>query len=210
MITIGEEMLLMMLDYDTGWYNTRLPPHSRRNAISGALLMDLALENRIDTDLHEVFVIDSTPSSGHPQQHVLARIVEEREPRPIGHWIGAFARDYQALHTLLIDQLVQRRIVMRQRSGRLWFMGIQHEVTDDGRPLRDARRRIAGVLLSDEIPDPRDVMLISLTEACSLWEGLLDEAGLARIEHRILQIAQMDFIGQAVARAIQEHENKAG
>jgi hypothetical protein len=37
MITIGEEMLLLMLDYDTGWYNTRLPPRSRRNAISGAL-----------------------------------------------------------------------------------------------------------------------------------------------------------------------------
>ena len=85
-------------------------------------------------------------------------------------------------------------------------MGVQHQVTDDGRPLRDVRRRIAGVLLSDEIPDPRDVMLISLTQACALWKGLLDEAGLARIEHRISQIAQMDFIGQAVARAIQEHE----
>ena len=46
-------------------------------------------------------------------------------------------------------------------------------------------------------------MIISLTEACSLWEGLLNEAGLARIESRV---AQMDFIGQAVARTIQEHE----
>ena len=46
MITIGEETLLLMLDYDTGRYNIRLPQHSRRNAISGALLMDLALENR--------------------------------------------------------------------------------------------------------------------------------------------------------------------
>ena len=90
MITIGEEMLLLMLDYDTGWYNTRLPPHSRRNAMSGALLMDLALENRIDTDPQDLFVLDPTPSPGH----VLARIVEEREPRPIAHWIGVFARDY--------------------------------------------------------------------------------------------------------------------
>ena len=137
---------------------------------------------------------------------MLARIVEEREPRPIAHWIGVFARDHQALHALLITQLVQRRIVIRQRSGRLWFMGVQHQVTDDGRPLRDVRRRIAGVLLSDEIPDPRDVMLISLTEACALGKGLLDDAGLARIEHRISQIAQMDFIGQTGARAIQEHE----
>ncbi len=44
-------------------------------------------------------------------------------------------------------------------------------------------------------------------KACSLWESLLDEAGLARIESGIMQIAQMDFIGQAVDRTIQENED---
>ena len=82
MITIGEEMLLLMLDYDTGWYNTRLPPHSRRNAISGALLMDLALENRIDTDPQGPLRRRPRAEPGHPQAHVLARIVEERNPGP--------------------------------------------------------------------------------------------------------------------------------
>ena len=54
MPTIAEEVLLLVLDDDTGKLNGKLPVHSLRNAISGALLMDLALNNRIDTDLHQL------------------------------------------------------------------------------------------------------------------------------------------------------------
>ena len=52
MITVSEEILLLMLDYDTGMLSPKLSLRSLRSAISGALLMDLALNNRIDTDLH--------------------------------------------------------------------------------------------------------------------------------------------------------------
>ena len=56
MITVSEEILLLMLDYDTGRLSPKLPIRSLRSAISGALLMDLALNNRIDTDLQHLFV----------------------------------------------------------------------------------------------------------------------------------------------------------
>jgi len=204
LITIAEEMVLLMLDYDSGWNNVRLRSRYRRKAISGAVLMDLALENRIDTDKHHLFVLDPTPSPEPASAHVLARIVADKEARSIHDWVELVAQDYSTLHPLLTDRLVQRRILLRQRGGRLWFLGLR-DVTDDGKPVRDVRQRIAAVLLSDELPDPRDVMLISLAEACSLWPALLDEAAVTRIEHRIAQIARMDFIGQWVAHSIQEH-----
>lgn len=47
-----------MLDDETGKLNTKLPVHSLRNAVSGALLMDLAFDSRMDTDLHRLTVID--------------------------------------------------------------------------------------------------------------------------------------------------------
>ena len=204
LITIAEEMVLLMLDYDSGRNNTRLRSRFRRKALSGAVLMDLALENRIDTDKHDLFVIDPTPSAEPASARVLARIAAEKETRPIHDWVELFAQDYATLHLMLTDRLVQRRILLRQRGGRLWFLGLR-DVTDGGKPVRDVRQRIAAVLLSHELPDPRDAMIISLAEACALWPGLLDETAVARIEHRIAQIARMDFIGQWVAHAIQEH-----
>ena len=64
MLTIAEEILLLVLDDETGKLNTKLSVHSLRNAVSGALLMDLAFDNRIDTDPHRLTVINSTPLGG--------------------------------------------------------------------------------------------------------------------------------------------------
>ena len=54
----AEAILLRVLDDETGKLNTKPPVHPLRNAVSGALLMDLAFDNRIDTDLHRLTVID--------------------------------------------------------------------------------------------------------------------------------------------------------
>lgn len=74
MLMIAEEILLLVLGDETGKLNTKLPVHSLRNAVSGALLMDLAFDNRIDTDLHRLTVIDSTPLGEPVLDHVLTRI----------------------------------------------------------------------------------------------------------------------------------------
>ena len=58
MLSIAEEVLVLMLEYDTGRAKPKLPDHGLRNAIGGARLMDLALRHRIDTDLDRLFLID--------------------------------------------------------------------------------------------------------------------------------------------------------
>ena len=103
---------------------------------------------------------------------------------------------------MLVDRLVARGIVIRGRDGMLLVMGTRRYCDESGRPLRDARQRLAGELLSDEVPDPRDIMIVSLAEACALWPSLLDESACARLAPKIAQIAKMDLIGQAVTRAI--------
>ena len=60
--------------------------------------------------------------------------------------------------------------------------------------------------MSDDIPDPRDIMIIGLVDTCSLWGGLNDEAALARLSPRIRQVARMDLIGQAVARVMNRRQ----
>ena len=50
-------------------------------------------------------------------------------------------------------------------------------------------------------------MIISLADACALWHGLTDKVGLAQLQPKIKQVAKMDLIGQAVARAMNEAGN---
>ena len=50
MLRFAEEILVLVLDEGRGELAAGLPPRSLDLALAGAVLMDLALENRIDTD----------------------------------------------------------------------------------------------------------------------------------------------------------------
>ena len=204
MLTVAEEILLLVLDDETGKLNTKLPVHSLRNAVSGALLMDLAFDNRIDTDLHRLTVIDSTPLGEPVLDHVLTRIAAEEEERATGYWVDLFARDHETLQPQLLHRLVTRGI-LSQREGRLfWIVGVRRYPTVDDRPQRDVKRRIMNTLLSDVIPDPRDIAIICLADACALWRSMIHRRELANVKQRIEQIAKMDLIGQSITRTIRE------
>ncbi len=206
MLTISEEVLLLTLDYDTGRTSYALTGHDVCVAIGGAVLMDLALADRVDTDVTHLFVVNPEPVGEVALDRVLNRIVADGERRPIDHWVGVLADDGEAVQTSLADRLVERGIAARDRFGRLLVMGSLRVSSPDGTPYRDVRRRLAGVLMNDEIPDPRDVMIISLVDACALWRGLVDDSELERLRPRIGQVAKLDLIGNSVARVIDKLE----
>ena len=200
MLTISEEILLLMLDDETGWLSVALPGLRIRAAISGAVLMDLALADRIDTDLDHLFLVNPEPAGEPVLDHALTRIRGDGQRRPVDHWVDVFTRDHEAVRSRIDDRLVERGIVSRDRHGRLLVMGGRHLADADGTPYRDVRRRIAGELMNDEIPDPRDIMIISLVDTCLLWPVLIDESRFDLLAPRIQQIARLDLIGQAVGR----------
>ena len=134
--------------------------------------------------------------------NALACIVDDGERRPIDRWVGMFAEDHESLRPLLIERLAKRGILLRGGDGALLVMGAHDYRDESGRRLKDVRRRLAGVLLSVEVPGPRDIMIVSLADSCALWPGLPEESARIRLAPRIAQIARIDLIGQAVARTI--------
>ena len=71
----------------------------------------------------------------------------------------------------------------------------------DEKPAHNAKTRFADVLFTDEIPDPKDIALICLVDACGILSAhLADDA--ARVAPRIEQIRRMDLIGREIASAI--------
>ena len=76
----------------------------------------------------------------------------------------------------------------------------------DGKAEREVKLRIMGVLLSDEIPDPRDVVIICLADVCGLFRQMLSKRELDQASARIEQVRKLDLIGQAVSQAIHDIE----
>ena len=57
-------------------------------------------------------------------------------------------------------------------------------------------------MLSDDIPDPRDIALLSLVDACQILPELFPDREIEQIAPRIQQLRKMDLIGREVAGTI--------
>ena len=62
--------------------------------------------------------------------------------------------------------------------------------------------RIMEVLFSDVIPDPRDIVIICLADACGIFRSLLSKQELRQATGRIEQVRKLDLIGQAVSQVV--------
>lgn len=203
MLTLVEEVLLLTLHDKDGSF-VSVPAFSLEYALSGAILMDLALQDRIDTDLDKLMIVDRTPTGDDLLDPVLERIADTPEPLSTQEWLNALALDTHPIKEHALRRLVERGILERQEKKFLWVFGQRRYPVIDNKEQREAKLRILGILLSDEIPSSRDTVLIALADACALFESILSREEYLSIGDRIQQVARMDLIGQAMNQMIHE------
>ena len=204
MLTFVEEIILLLLRDDDG----KFIPVSRLamdRAIAGAVLMELAMENRIDTDLESLILVDPTPVGDDLVDPILAAIGagEKHDSR---YWIEHTAQQANDIREGALSRLVGRGILEQQDDRFLWVFRSRRYPMVDGKAEREVKLRIMGVLLSDEIPDPRDVVIICLADVCGLFRQMLSKRELDQASARIEQVRKLDLIGQAVSQAIHDIE----
>ena len=205
MLRFAEEIMLLLLDDDGGEF-VRVPEWSLQCALAGAVLMDLALENRIDTDLEQLILVDSTPVGDDLLDPTLARIAQATERHDTRYWIQHTAQHADRIRERVLERLVDRGILQRRDERLLWVFQSRRYPVVDGKADREVKLRIMAVLLSDEIPDPRDIVIVCLAEACGLFRELLSRRELEHATARIEQVRKLDLIGQAVSQAVWDIE----
>jgi len=172
-------------------------------AVAGAVLMELAMENRIDTDLEQLILVDATPVGDSLLDPTLAMIAEG-QGADARQWVGQAAQMAPEIREAALDRLVERGILERQDDRFLWVFRSRRYPTIDGEAEREVKLRIMGVLFSDEIPSPRDVVIISLAHACGIFSQMLSRRELEQASAHIEQVRKLDLIGQAMSQSIQD------
>ena len=200
-LRFAEEITLLMLDDEDGEF-VRVPGWSMQCAFAGAVLMDLALENRIDTDLKRLVLIDPTPLGDNLLDSTLARIAQATEAHDARHWVDYLADQAEDIREAALARLVERGILRREEDRFLWVFQSRRYPVVDGEAEREVKLRIMEVLFGNEIPDPRDIVIICLADACGILRELLSTRELERATARIEQVRKLDLIGQAVSKAV--------
>ena len=204
MLRFVEEIILLLLGDHDGRF-VHVPNWSMDYAIAGGVLMDLAMENRIDTDLENLILVDATPIGDSLLDPTLAEI-EAGEKHNARFWVEHTARRAHVIQEEALSRLVARGILERQDDRFLWVFRSRRYPAIDGKAEREVKLRIMETLFSDEIPDPRDVMVICLADACGIFRELLSKRELSQASARIEQVRKLDLIGQAMSQAISDIE----
>jgi golgi phosphoprotein 3 len=209
MLSFVEETVLLLHDDVSGGF-VELPHAVFTVVLGGAALMDLAIRNRIDTDLEGLTVVDRTPLGDDILDDLLPRIakIEARSSGPLEITEALYEAATYAEHyrPRALQRLVAHGILREQDGRHLWvFRSRRYPVIDDTEQ-QEVRTRLRQILLSDDVPDPRDVVLICLIDACALMRFVLSADEIEATRARVQQLRRMDLIGQAVTKSASETE----
>lgn len=207
MLRFAEELLLLLLNEDAGDL-AFVPEQVLHHTLAGAALMDLALENRIDADTQQLVVIDAAPVGDELLDPALASIAASDETHSAEYWVQRIAAESDHIRAAALRRLVAAGILQSAEAGHMTpssSVARAHRYPAvDGRAEQEVRLRIMGVLFGDDIPAPRDIVIICLADACGMFERLLSKAELDEVRERLDLVRRLDLIGQAVTKAIRE------
>ncbi len=204
-LTLAEEVYLLALDNTRGVIKP-VPGYALDYALAAAMLMELSLCDKIDTDLKTLKVVSSDPTGEPLLDYTLLELRREMEPKPTAFWLGRLTTEKNHIEKKILAQLVRKGILKQEDRRILWvFKSHRYPLMDD-REVKEVRMRLRELILSDEIPDAREIVLISLGNACRLLDELFTTEEKERVRSRISSLARLDLIGGELANSIREIE----
>ena len=205
-LSLPDELVLMLLNEESGYFH-QVPGWHLNCAVMGAVLAELSLLSRIDTDMDALFLVDSTETGNPILDPILKEIAEESDQRNAQYWIERLAPRAESIIDATLNRLVRLKI-LEYHEGEFWTLSRtawQSELSGgpaEGTAAQFVRTRIGKAIFNNEIPDPRDVIIICLVNTCDVFRFMfqLEEQD----EERIHLVCNMDLIGRSIAAAVSE------
>ena len=203
MLTFVEEIVLLALDDKKGKF-VDLPPLALDQALAGAALLELAFQNRIDTDLTHLTLVNDKPTGDKMLDPILSEIAKAKDKKDAKHWVGVISADGEKIRDAALAKLVEKGVLKKEEKKIMWVIPGRRYPMIQNKEEEEVRKRIRKVVVEGEVPSPRDVVIISLSSACQLLRTVFTDSELLKYSPRIAEVAKMDLIGRAVSKSVAE------
>ena len=204
MQTIADDLLLLLLDDETG--KPRIDRTRLDYALAGAVLLELALDGRIDVVAGPlrsaaVVVVDTRATEDEILDDGLRRIGERR--RRADRLVPVVGK---GLRRRLLARAERSGLLRREHGRVLGLIPVQRWPGADGTRKSQILRRVREVLVDGARPDARTSALIALlssVRAAHVVVGPVSRAERAAVQHRANEIGQGAWAAEAVRRAVE-------
>ncbi|MXP62021.1 GPP34 family phosphoprotein [Roseomonas sp. M0104] len=202
-LTMPEELLLLMLDDESGRLFDRAAP-SGDYALAASVLAELLLEDRIHTDPEHLAVTSPAPTGDAALDGVLARIRAETTAHGTRWWIETLGSEAEGLRDHYFDRLVERGVLKLEEGRFLWIFPERRYPQISDKEEREVKGRLMAVIFDDHMPSPRDALLIGLVRAAGLFPLLLASHELDSVQPRIDALAEQQELSRTLTDAVRD------
>ncbi|MFD7308105.1 GPP34 family phosphoprotein [Promicromonospora sp. NPDC059942] len=206
-IGLAEEYLLLALDDTSGRPLIGAP--QLQFALAGAAVAELMLRGALDVSdgvdggQKGRFRVTGRATPSDPLQHEILALLDGRKPkdaiRKIGQ--GSFAR---TLRETLQQALAARGVLREEQVKVLGLFPSTTWKSHDPAPEAAVRERVLAALTGSADLDEATAALISLLHATDLVRRLFPDQDRRELKRRAKEIADSEWAGAAVKRAIDE------
>ena len=206
-LSLPDELVLVLLNEQNGYFH-QVPGWNLNCAIVGAVLAELSLRSRIDTDMESLHLVDATETGDPALDSILKEITEEPARRNAQYWVERLVLHAEPVIDLTLDRLLDMDILERHNGDFYTLAPAKFHAAGPGGKRKGTtgqliKARIGETILTDLIPDPRDVIIIGLVNTCDVFRFMFDLDEEA--ERRIETICRMDLIGRSIADAVKHN-----
>ncbi|WP_162931245.1 GOLPH3/VPS74 family protein [Streptomyces sporangiiformans] len=198
--TLGEQLLLLSLDDETG---TAKESAKVAFAISAASLVELALVGRIDVTDDKVTVVDATPLGDPALDTALADIDGRDKPGRTKDWITRLKADAVAGAN---RGLIEKGLVREEKKKVLGLFPVRRYPEADGSVEAAVRERLDAVVLRGAAPDERTECLVALLHGAKLHRLAFPDADARKVQAAMKSISQGQWSATAVRHVVRAAE----
>ena len=188
-LNIPQEFLCMILNEQTGYFY-QLDGWNLNCVIVGAVLADLALKLRIDSDEQSLILLSETKTGDPILDRCLETIASHSGPqKETRYWIEQLTSHSETIISDTLQSLVDLRI-LKHYDGDFYTIddsirhGESQEHHNGEKVGPHVKVRIRDAIFTDTIPSPEDSFIIGLLNACNVLPLIfeIDEEHEKRIE----------------------------
>jgi hypothetical protein len=197
MLLLAEELLLLALHDEKGKIVSSAAT-AINYGLSGALLMELAIQGKLGYDRKHIYIHDSS-SVGEPLlDEVLEKIGQSKKVRSPQYWVSRLC-NIKGLKQRLLNGLVEKRILAKEEHRVLGIFTRARYFVNQSSHEQEVRHRIRNIILNGVEPSERSAILIGLMHACNLTSEVFSREERKRAGKRIKEIARKEVMGKVVS-----------
>ncbi len=159
-------------------------------AVAGATLVELILQDRLETDADnpkKINVIDTSPTNDDYLDEALAFFERKGSGKTAQSLVSSLGGKTKILR-LVAEGLVKRGILQAQKQSFLVFSWTNYPEADP-RPETALKSHLADIMFGDQTPDARDCVVIALAKEVDLLKKNFDKLQLKEHKQRMKDIA---------------------